>query len=85
MTDQFVELDQFLEVIHTSINPDEEENMKISMPLMSFAGDCSKIRAYIYATIASPQNTNQILEPYFVAACNRFAVDGPTPSVATKC
>lgn len=78
------DLDNFIEVLNSSI-PDYDAESKHANPLMQFPGNMSKVRAYLFALMASDSNTNVIHDATFVVACNRYALENPVPSVITKC
>ena len=78
------DLDNFIDVLNSSI-PDYDAESKHANPLMQFPGQLSRIRAYLYALMASDSNTSVIHDATFVVACNRYALENPVPSVITKC
>ena len=77
------ELDNLTEII-TATMPDES-NVSLDNPLMKYTGPMAMVRGYIYAAIASEDNTNVIQDSAFIAGCNRYALDNPVPTVSTRC
>ena len=80
-----VELDHFIDIVNASVTPEVEDHMKMMHPFMSFPGKVSRIRAYVYSAVASEKNTVEVQEQMFLAACNRFGLETPVPTVHTRC
>lgn len=76
------ELDNFTEIVDATI-PEAEAGLE--NPMMKFVGPMSMVRGYIYAAIASDDNSNVIQDTCFLAGCNRFALENPVPTVSTRC
>lgn len=78
-----VELDHFIDIVNSSVTPEVEDHMKMMHPFMAFPGKVSRIRAYIYSAVASEKNTVEVQEQMFLAACNRYGLETPVPTVHT--
>ena len=51
--------------------------------ILSFAGPFSQLRAYVYAMLCG--DNNFLCNEYeFVAGCNRFGLDNPSPIVTRR-
>ena len=78
------ELNDLVEILNNTNDTIQDEDM-VDNPLVKFTGPMSQVRGYIFAAIASEDNTNVIQDSAFIAGCNRFALDNPVPSVSSRC
>ena len=76
------ELENLTEIIDATM---PETEVSLDNPLMKYTGQMAMVRGYIYAAIASEDNTNVIQDSAFIVECNRYALDNPVPIVSTRC
>jgi hypothetical protein len=80
-----VDLDQFQEVYTEAMAKSDEGGANPAGPLMQYPTDISCVRAFVFACLAGPENTDYISDTHYLAGCSRYALDSPVPSVATRC
>ena len=80
-----LELDAFLEILQGGMHAEPPKGSKYDEnPFLKWPGEMSRIRAYVFAVMSSDKNNNEITGKAFIAACSRFAIESPTPTVAWK-
>ena len=56
---------------------------KQNYQFLSFGGNICQLRAFIYATMCGKNGFN-CSEPEFIAGCNRYGLDNPTPIITRR-
>lgn len=57
--------------------------MSTKQQLLQFPGTAAMARALLYSQMCG-RNADEINETEFMAGCNRFALDNPTPTVTAR-
>lgn len=73
-----------MEMITTSMPP-TDETQALEHPLISYPGQISYVRAYIYACTAGSQNDQTFSDDCYIAGASRFGLESPVASVSTRC
>lgn len=79
-----LEVDGFLEIVGGTLPSDANKQVSLENPFLRWPGRISQVRAYIYAIAATEKNDTFIPLPIFQAACARFALESPTPTLTLK-
>lgn len=80
-----IDLDDFIDIVNQSVPIEQESDIAMENPLLSFPSHISKVRAFVFACTATEENNDEIQDYTFLSSCNRYALESPVPSISTRC